>query len=119
VLGFVTIATGLFTLLLALSEGQTWGWSSYRILILFAVSLLSLALFVVIELDTPEPLLDVRVFRSWPFANAQLLISVLSIGLFAVLFYIPLLLQQAMMLAPFPAGLILLPQALVMGVHSR
>jgi EmrB/QacA subfamily drug resistance transporter len=116
VLGFVTIATGLFTLLLALSEGQTWGWSSYRILILFAVSLLSLALFVVIELDTPEPLLDVRVFRSWPFANAQLLISVLSIGLFAVLFYIPLLLQQAMMLAPFPAGLILLPQALVMAV---
>jgi MFS family permease len=36
--------------------------------------------------------------------------------LFAVLFYIPLLLQQAMMLAPFPAGLILLPQALVMAV---
>ena len=30
VLGFVTVATGLFTLLLALSEGQTWGWSSYR-----------------------------------------------------------------------------------------
>ncbi len=116
VLGFVTIAAGLFTLLLALSEGQTWGWSSYRILILFAVSLLSLTLFVVIELDMPEPLLDVRVFRSWPFANAQLLISVLSIGLFAVLFYIPLLLQQAMMLPPFPAGLILLPQALVMAV---
>jgi EmrB/QacA subfamily drug resistance transporter len=116
VLGFVTVATGLFSLLLALSEGQTWGWSSYKILILFTVSLLSLALFVVIELKAPEPLLDVRVFRSWPFTNALLLISILSIGLFAVLFYIPLLLQQAMMLSPFHAGLVLLPQALVMAV---
>jgi EmrB/QacA subfamily drug resistance transporter len=114
VLGFLTIATGLFTLLLALTEGQTWGWSSYKILILFTVSVLSLALFVVIERDVPEPLMDLRVFRSWPFTNSLLLISILSIGLFAVLFYIPLLLQQAMMLPPFPAGLILLPQALVM-----
>jgi MFS family permease len=38
--------------------------------------------------------------------------------LFAVLFYIPLLLQQGMGmgLAPFPAGLVLLPQALVLAV---
>jgi EmrB/QacA subfamily drug resistance transporter len=116
VLGFVTIATGLFSLLLALSEGETWGWSSYKIMILFTVSLLSLALFVVIELEVAEPLLDVRVFRTWAFTNSQLLIAILSIGLFAVLFYIPLLLQQAMMIPPFPAGLILLPQALVMAV---
>jgi EmrB/QacA subfamily drug resistance transporter len=115
-LGFVTVATGLFTLLLALSEGQTWGWSSYKILILLTVSGFSLALFVVVELEVAEPLMDLRVFRSWPFTNSLLLISVLSIGLFAVLFYIPLLLQQAMMLEPFPAGLVLLPQALVMAV---
>ena len=29
VLGFLTIATGLFSLLLALTEGQDWGWTSY------------------------------------------------------------------------------------------
>jgi EmrB/QacA subfamily drug resistance transporter len=116
VLGFLTVATGLFTLLLALSEGQRWGWSSYKILILLTVSVLSLALFVVIELEVDEPLMDVRVFRYWPFTNSLLLISVLSIGLFTVLFYIPLLLQQGMGLAPFPAGLVLLPQALAMAV---
>ena len=116
VLGFLTVATGLFTLLLALSEAQRWGWSSYSILILLTISILSLALFVVVELAVAEPLLDVRVFRYWPFTNSLLLISVLSVGLFAVLFYIPLLLQQGLMLAPFPAGLTLLPQALVMAV---
>jgi EmrB/QacA subfamily drug resistance transporter len=116
VLGFLTVATGLFTLLLALSEGQTWGWTSYKIVILLIASGVSLALFVVIELEVAEPLLDVRVFRSWPFTNSLLLISVLSIGLFSVLFYIPLLLQMGIGLAPFPAGLVLLPQALVLAV---
>jgi EmrB/QacA subfamily drug resistance transporter len=116
VLGFLAIATGLFSLLLALSEGQDWGWTSYRVLILLTVGALSLALFVIIELEVDEPLLDVRVFRYWPFTNSLLLISVLSVGLFGVLFYIPLFLQQAQGMGAFEAGLLLLPQALVMGV---
>ncbi len=116
VLGFVTVAIGLVSLLLALTEGQTWGWTSYRIIILFAVSLVFLALFVIIELEVDNPLLDVRVFRHLAYTNSLLLISVLSVGLFAVLFYIPLLLQQARGLGAFDTGLLLLPQALVMGV---
>ncbi|HWM56426.1 MAG TPA: DHA2 family efflux MFS transporter permease subunit [Pseudonocardia sp.] len=116
VLGFLTIATGLFSLLLALSEGQDWGWTSYRVLILLTLGVLSLALFVIIELEVDRPLLDVRVFRYWAFTNSLLLISVLSVGLFGVLFYIPLFLQQAQGMGAFEAGLVLLPQALVMGV---
>ena len=116
VLGFLAIAVGLFSLLLALTEGQDWGWTSYRVLILLVVAVLALALFVIIELEVDEPLLNVRVFRYWPFTNSLLLISVLSIGLFGVLFYIPLFLQQAQGMGAFEAGLLLLPQALVMGV---
>jgi EmrB/QacA subfamily drug resistance transporter len=116
VLGFLTIAGGLFTLLLALSKGQDWGWTGYRVLALSTYSVLSLATFVVIELGTEEPLLDIRVFRYWPFTNSLLLIAVLSVGLFGVLFYVPLVLQQAQNLGAFHTGLVLLPQALVMGV---
>jgi EmrB/QacA subfamily drug resistance transporter len=116
VLGFLTIAGGLFTLLLALSKGQDWGWTGYRVLVLSTYSVLSLATFVVIELGTEEPLLDIRVFRYWPFTNSLLLIAVLSVGLFGVLFYVPLVLQQAQNLGAFHTGLVLLPQALVMGV---
>jgi EmrB/QacA subfamily drug resistance transporter len=114
--GFLCIATGLFALLLALSEGQTWGWTSYPVLILLAVGINALALFVVIELAVEEPLLNVRVFANWPFVNSLLLISILSIGLFAVLFYIPLFLQDAQSITPTNTGLTLLPQALVMAV---
>ena len=116
VLGFVTIAGGLFSLLLALSEGESWGWGSYRILGLFTVSVLLLALFVVIELEVSDPLLNVRVFRYWPFTNSLLLISVLMVGLFGVLFYIPLFLQQVQGMGALDAGITLLPQALVMAV---
>ena len=116
VLGFLCVATGLVSLLLALTEGQQWGWTSYSIMILLTVGVLGLALFVVIELEVDAPLLNVRVFTHWPFTNSLLLVSVLSVGLFAVLFYIPLLLQQARGLGAFDTGLLLLPQALVMAV---
>jgi EmrB/QacA subfamily drug resistance transporter len=114
--GFVCIATGLFALLLALSEGQDWGWTSYPVLILLAGGLNLLALFVVIELSVAQPLLDVRVFAHWPFVNSLLLISIMSIGLFAVLFYVPLFLQEGQDLTPMHTGLTVLPQALVMAV---
>ena len=115
-LGFLCVATGLVCLLLALTEGQKWGWTSYTIMILLTVGVLGLALFVVIEMEVDSPLLNVRVFQQWPFTNSLLLVSVLSVGLFAVLFYIPLLLQQARGLGAFDTGLLLLPQALVMAV---
>jgi len=114
--GFLCIAAGLFALLLAVSEGQDWGWTGYRVLILLAVSADLLAVFVLIELTVREPLLNVRVFRHWPFVNSLLLIAVLYIGLFSVLFYIPLFLQEGQDMTPMHTGLIVLPQALVMAV---
>jgi EmrB/QacA subfamily drug resistance transporter len=112
--GFLTIAAGLFALLLALSEGQDWGWTGYRVLMLFVAGTLLLALFVVIELEAAVPLLDVRVFRHWPFVNSLVLISMLFLGLFAVLYYVPLFLQEGQQMRALDAGLLMMPQALVM-----
>jgi EmrB/QacA subfamily drug resistance transporter len=114
--GFVTVSTGLFTLLLALSKGADWGWSSYRVLGLVALGVLSLALFVVIELSVAEPLLDVHVFRHWSFTVSLLLISVLFAGLFGLYFYIPLFLQEGEGLGALQAGLLLLLPALLTGL---
>jgi EmrB/QacA subfamily drug resistance transporter len=65
--GFLCIALGLFAGLLAVSEGQIWGWTGYRVLILSAASINLLVLFVAVELRTQQPLLDLRVFARWPF----------------------------------------------------
>jgi MFS family permease len=76
----------------------------------------ALALFVVIEFELDEPLLDLRVFLVWPFVNSLLLISVLSIGLNAILFYLPLFMQEGQGIQALQTGLTLLPEALMMAV---
>ena len=119
-LGFLSVATGLVCLLLALTEGQKWGWTSYSIMILLTR-----------RYSQPRPVRRDRAGGRTPAAEragVQALgvqqladagvgaVDVLSIGLFAVLFYIPLLLQQARGFGAFDTGLLLLPQALVMAV---
>jgi len=115
-LGFVTIGYGLFALLLATSNGSDWGWDSYPILGLVVSGLLSLALFAVIENEIDHPLINLRVIANWPFVNSLLIISVLSIGLFATSYYLPLFLQNGQGFTPLNAGLIMLPQAVAMAV---
>ncbi|HZS21612.1 MAG TPA: DHA2 family efflux MFS transporter permease subunit [Pseudonocardiaceae bacterium] len=116
VLGFLTIGSGLFTLLLATSEGETWGWYSYPILGLYTYSIFSLALFVVIELEVDDPLLDIRIFRYFPYTNSLVLIAVLMTVMYGILFYVPQFLQLVQGWGAFNAGLTVLPQAAVMAV---
>jgi EmrB/QacA subfamily drug resistance transporter len=115
VLGFVTVAGGLFALLLALSKGADWHWTSYRILGLFTLSVLSLALFVVIELEVDDPLLDVRVFRYGAFTVSLILVTLVIVALFVAAFYVPQFLQLGQGWGALDAGLVVLPPALVMG----
>jgi MFS family permease len=116
VLGFLTAASALFALLLALSKAEDWHWTSYRILGLLTFSVLSLALFVVIQLEVDDPLLDLRVFRYGAFTQSLLLNVLLAALLFAVLFYVPQFLQRVQGLGALDTGLVLLPPALVMAV---
>jgi EmrB/QacA subfamily drug resistance transporter len=116
VAGFLTVSTGLFALLLALSKGADWGWSSYRVLGLFAIGALCLAIFAVVELSVSEPLIDVHVFRYPNFTVSLALISFLMAGLFGLYFYIPLFLQEGEGLGALQAGLLLLLPALLTGL---
>lgn len=112
--GFATAATGLFALLLAISKASDWGWSSYPVVMLLTASALLLALFVVIELEVEHPLLNPRLFRSRTFSVAQILMGILGSGYFAVLFYIPLFLQEGQRITPGHTGLAMLPEAITM-----
>jgi EmrB/QacA subfamily drug resistance transporter len=114
--GFAFVAGSLFSLLLAVEEGSKWGWTSYPVLILFAAAINLLALFVLVELQVEHPLLNVRIFAYWPFVNSLLLVSTLSVGFFAELFYLPTFLQNVQGWTPWNTGLTLLPQAMTMVV---
>jgi EmrB/QacA subfamily drug resistance transporter len=116
--GFLTVAAGLFAILLAASEGTEWGWDSYRIRMLLVFGVLSLALFVVVELQVDEPLLDLRVFRNPAFFATIVMIAVVTINLLALAFFLPVFLQQGQHKEAYDAGVLLLPPAICTGVLS-
>ena len=112
-LGFLTIGYGLAALVIVSEKGQKWHWGSYPILILLVTALLSLALFVVIENEVANPLIDLRILRSWPFVNSLLMIGVLMVGLFAMSYYLPEFLENTQNHTAGYTGLLFLPQAMV------
>jgi EmrB/QacA subfamily drug resistance transporter len=114
--GFLTIGYGLFAFLLACSEGQDWGWTGYRIMGLFVSGTLSLALFVVIELEVDNPIIDLRIFKVPAYSVSLILLGVVVTGLFATLYFIPQFLQNVQGLQAFDSGLVLVPSALVLVV---
>jgi EmrB/QacA subfamily drug resistance transporter len=116
ILGFLTIAYALFAVLLAFSEGQDWGWTGYRVLGLFVSAAFSTALFVIIENEVQNPLIDLRIFRSFAFCVSLVLIGIAVTGLFSALYFLPQFLQQVQGLQELPSGLVLLPGALVLVV---
>ena len=75
--GAVLLSVVLVSLLLALSEGETWGWTSPAILGLLAAFVVSAVLWVVLELHVDQPLIDIRVLAERPvlLTNATALIS--------------------------------------------
>jgi EmrB/QacA subfamily drug resistance transporter len=112
--GFLCIAAACFALLLAVSEGQVWGWGGYRVMILVAVGINLLALFVVIERQVKQPLLNLSVFAYWPFVNSLLLMGIVYTSLFASVYIVPLFLQSVQGITPWNTGLTVMPMALVM-----
>src|SRR5581483_6229150 len=112
-LGFLTAGSGLSVLVVAFSQAPVWCWDSYPVLILCTSGALTLALFVVIELEVEQPLLQLRTLTVRPFVALLVLIDILFTGLVAVLTYLPRFLAMAQQLSPVDTGLLLLPQALV------
>lgn len=99
----------LFALLLALIEGQGWGWSSPAVIgLLIAAAVLGVA-FVVVELRSPHPMLDLRLFQIRSFLAANVSQFIIFAGLFTATFLMPFFLQQGQGFSPLEAGLLLTP----------
>ncbi|MGE5403527.1 MAG: DHA2 family efflux MFS transporter permease subunit [Candidatus Saccharibacteria bacterium] len=110
--GLFTSATGLGCLLMALSRGNTYGWTSVYILSLLLVAAVTLTAFIFIELKHPEPLLELRLFNNFIFSASTVVGAILNIGMFSAMFLMPLLLQNVIGISAMKSGLLLLPPAL-------
>jgi EmrB/QacA subfamily drug resistance transporter len=75
--GAVLLSLGLVALLLALTEGESWGWTSGRTLGLFFAGLVFLVAWGLVELRVPEPMVDMRMLarREVLLTNVTAMIS--------------------------------------------
>ncbi|GAA3673730.1 hypothetical protein GCM10022237_36650 [Nocardioides ginsengisoli] len=73
--GAILLSAALTAILISLTKGGHWGWTSPTTLGLVAAGLVTLVIWVPLELRTPRPLVDVRVASR----RAVLLVNVASI----------------------------------------
>lgn len=110
--GLVLAAAGLGTLMYALAEAGHKGIDDSQVLVFGGIGLVLLAVFLVVEYRTREPMIDVRLFGNKLFSAANIVQVVGFAGLMGGLFLLPLLLQAEMGLSPFQSGLTTFPQAI-------
>jgi hypothetical protein len=68
--GLIASAVGLFALTYGLIETNDHAWGSTRVLTLFAVAIVALGIFVLLELRQRIPMLDLSLFRDPTFSGA-------------------------------------------------
>ncbi|MGA7672554.1 MAG: DHA2 family efflux MFS transporter permease subunit [Nitrolancea sp.] len=110
--GFVLGASGLATLVYALSEAGSRGFSDPIVAGFGALGLVLLGAFVATELRSTHPMINVRLFRYRLFAagNGVLFFSSAAFG--GIMFLLPLLLQAERGLTPLQSGMTTFPQAI-------
>jgi EmrB/QacA subfamily drug resistance transporter len=104
--GAALLSAGLVCLLLALTEGETWGWESLRVGGLFLAAFVLLGAWVGAELRVPEPMVDMRVFvrRQVLFTNICALIT--GFALFGTFVLLPNFVETPRGLAQATAKLV-------------
>ncbi|MER6027943.1 MFS transporter [Streptomyces sp. NPDC001851] len=92
-LGAIGLSTGLVLLLLPITKGSDWGWSSGTTLGLFAASALVLVLWGLYELRVPAPLVDLRTTARPAVLFTNLASIMVGVAFYVVSLVLPQLLQ--------------------------
>jgi len=118
--GAVGMAVGLVSLLLAISKGADWGWTSGTTLGLFAVAVIVLLAWGFFELRTDQPLVDLRTTARRQVLFTNLASIAIGFSMFAMSLVLPQLLQlptqtgYGLGRSLLTAGLVMAPSGLVM-----
>jgi DHA2 family multidrug resistance protein len=108
--GLALLTVGLGSLQIVLDKGEREDWfHSNFIIVLTIVAVVSLILFVIVELNSEHPVVDLRVFKDRSFAAGNVIMFLGFFCLFGSIVLLPLYLQQLMGYTALWAGLVLGP----------
>ncbi|MCF3961213.1 MFS transporter [Streptomyces fuscigenes] len=123
--GGILLGASLVGLLLALSEGESWGWTSPLLLGVVAGSLLVLAGWVLRELRAAHPLVDLRLLRRPTVLTADVTALLAGVGMYLLISLVTRFVQTPVSsgyglgASVFVAGLVLVPFSAASVVSTR
>jgi EmrB/QacA subfamily drug resistance transporter len=103
--GALLLTPALTSVLLMLNEGQAWGFKSTAMLCALLVAVIFLPLFVWREWQQPDPLIDLRLFRSPAFSGGLAAVSLSYALLYSMFFLMSFLFIHGLNESPTLAGL--------------
>jgi len=123
-IGLLLVMSGAPSLTYGLAEiGSTGGFSSPKVIVPIALGILLTVVFVLHELRTSNPLLNVRLYKRSTFASASITTFCLGAALFGAMILTPLYYQQVRHESVLATGLLVGPQglgaALMMPISGR
>ncbi len=111
--GVAVLTVGLTALVLALVEGNAWGWDSARILALLGLAALALPLFVWVERRVKAPMVQFDLLADRNFLGAVVVALVVSFAMLGVFFFLALYMQDILGYSPLEAGIRFLPSTVM------
>ncbi len=113
--GIALLTVGVATLQYVLEEGQKDDWfQSNLITACAAVSVVTLALFVIRELTATVPVVNISLFKDAVFTSGTLVGAVMFAMLFSLTFLLPVFMQEMLGFTAVQSGVALMPRALTM-----
>ena len=118
--GGALLSMTLLALLLPISEGNTWGWTSPRVLGLFAAAAVFAVLWARWELRVVDPLVDLALMRQRPVWTTNVAACAIGFAMFGSFVLVPQFVQTPAVVgygfgaSVTESGLFLLPSALLM-----
>ena len=117
--GIVYMTVGLASLQYVLQEGNRMDWFDSRLITAaMALAVTGLVAFVVQELRSPAPAVNLRLFRDGTFSSATLIGGIMFANLMANMFLLPVFMQEMLGFTALKSGVALVPRALVMLVAT-
>ncbi|HEU4392997.1 MAG TPA: MFS transporter [Solirubrobacterales bacterium] len=111
--GVAVLTATLTALVLALVEGNAWGWGSPGIVALLAGAAIGAVAFVAIELRVRVPMVEFRFFSDRNFVGAVVVALIVSFAMLGVFFFLALYMQNILRYSPLEAGVRFLPSTLM------
>ena len=114
--GVFALTASLTAIVLALIEGNSWGWTSGPILGLLAGGLIGLAIFVAIELRVSAPMVEFALFKTRQFIGSNLVAFIITFAMMGTFFFMALYMQDILGYSALEAGVRFLPTTIVIAV---